>query len=46
LPHLLERIGNVKRANFLTILEFQELVAAMTRHVDKYVRPVICKQAL
>ena len=35
LPHLLEGIRNVKRADLLVVLEFQELVSTMPRHVDK-----------
>ena len=46
LPHLFERIRNVKRADFFTILEFQEFIAAMARHVDKDVRPIVREQAL
>ena len=43
---MFERIRNVKRADFFAILEFQEFIAAMARHVDKDVRPIIREQAL
>ena len=46
LPHLLKRVGQVERANFFAVLEFQELVAAMTRHIHKNVGPVVRKQSL
>jgi hypothetical protein len=46
LPHLFKRIRYVKRADFFAVLEFQKLVAAVACHIDKYVRPVICEQAL
>lgn len=37
LPHLFERIGNVERADLLTVLEFQELIPAVACHVDEYI---------
>jgi len=41
LPHLLERIRDVESADLFAVLEFQELIAAVTSHVNKYVRPVV-----
>jgi hypothetical protein len=43
---LLERVREVERADFFAVLKFQKLIAAMTCHVDKYVRAIVCKQAL
>jgi hypothetical protein len=43
---LLKRVRQIERADFFAVLEFQKLIAAVTRHIDKYVRTVICKQAL
>jgi hypothetical protein len=40
-PHLFECVGNVKRTNFLCVLEFEKLVAAMASHVHKHIRPVV-----
>jgi hypothetical protein len=34
-PHLSDSISNVMRADLFVVLEFQELVPTMSRHVDK-----------
>ena len=46
LPHLLKRVRQVERADFFAVLEFQELIASVTRHIDKNVRPIVRKQSL
>ena len=46
LPHLLKRVRQIKRADFFVVLEFQELIAAVARHIDKNVRPIVRKQSL
>ena len=46
LPHLLKRVRQVERADFFAVLEFQELIAAVTRHINKNVRPIVRKQSL
>lgn len=35
LPHLLKRIGDIKRGNLLVILEFEEFDSAVARHIDE-----------
>ena len=46
LPHLLKRVRQVERADFFVVLEFQELVAAVARHVNENVRPIVREQSL
>lgn len=46
LPHLLESIRQVKRANLLGVLELEELVPAMACHVHQYVAAVVGQQPL
>jgi hypothetical protein len=43
---LLKRVCQVERADFFAVLEFQELIAAVTRHIDKNVRPIVRQQSL
>lgn len=42
LIHLLEGVCDVERADFFVVLEFKKLVAAVARHVDKYIGAVVC----
>ena len=46
LPHLLKRVRQIERADFFVVLEFQKLIAAVARHIDKNVRPIVRKQSL
>lgn len=46
LPHLLEGIRNVKRADFLVILELEKLVASMACHVYEDIRSIVCQESL
>jgi hypothetical protein len=46
LPHLLDRVRNIKRRDLLVILELEELVAPVARHVDEDVARRVCEEAL
>lgn len=46
LPHLLKRVREVIRTNLLGVLELEELVAAMTRHVNENVGAIVGKETL
>lgn len=35
LPHLFEGISNVKGTDFLVVLELQEFIPSVTRHIDE-----------
>jgi hypothetical protein len=45
LPHLLKRVRNVKRADFLIVLELEELVPAVARHVHEDIRVRVGEKA-
>ena len=46
LPHLPEGVGEIEGADLLGILELEELVSAVTRHVYKDITPLVGHQAL
>jgi hypothetical protein len=46
LPHLLERIGNIERANLFVILEFEEFVPTVPGHVYENVGSVVRQKTL
>ncbi len=37
LPHLSYRISNIKRTNFFVVLEFEELISAVTGEIEKHI---------
>ena len=41
LPHLRDGIRDIKCTDLLLILKLKELVAAVTRHEDEYVGPIV-----
>lgn len=43
---MLERVGQVERADFLGILELQKFVAAVAGHVHQNIAPLVGQQAL
>ena len=45
-PHLRKRVGDVPRADFLAVLELEELVAAVARQVDEDVAARVGLEAL
>ena len=46
LPHLFESISNIESTDFFVVLELQELIAAMSSHIDKDIGSVVSKKAL
>ena len=42
---MFERISNIESADLFTVLKFQELIPAVARHVDEYIRAVVREQA-
>lgn len=44
-PHAPQRIGDIERRDLLVVLELEELVAAMTGHVDENVRVGVGEQS-
>jgi len=44
LPHLLESVSNVERADLFVVLELEELVASVSGHVNEDVGPIISQE--
>lgn len=45
-PHLLKRVGEIKSANLLRVLELKKLVASVASHVHENVAPVVSQEPL
>ena len=46
LPHLFERVRDVKRANLFIVLELEEFVSSVSSHIHEDVRAVVSEKAL